>query len=205
MKFSDFESVEQVLQKYPLALAKERFLPHREMTPPERFIEELNFAIDKQMAGDSEMYFREYFITPFMRQVWMRHSKLQLWVNRKLAYKDELYGEPDYFLSFPPQGVTHEIIGSPLLAVVEAKREDFTKGWGQCLAEMIACQKINDDEQIVIYGIVSTGVYWEFGKLQQDVFIRHSLSYSITHPALVLGVLDYIFAECEKQEPRFRI
>ncbi len=47
----------------------------------------------------------------------------------------------------------------PLLAVVEAKQEDFVKGWGQCLAEMVAAQKLNAGvtPQPTIYGIVTTG------------------------------------------------
>ncbi len=64
---------------------------------------------------------------------------------------------------------------------------------------MLACQKINQDENLTVYGIVSTGMFWEFGKLLQNTFIKHSFSYSIAEPQKVLGNLDYVFAECEKQ------
>jgi len=64
---------------------------------------------------------------------------------------------------------------------------------------MLACQKTNQNDNLTIYGIVSTGMIWEFGKLYQDTFIKHPFSYSIAEPHKVLGNLNYVFAECEKQ------
>ena len=67
------------------------------------------------------------------------------------------------------------------------------------MAELIACQKLNADEQVTVYGIVSTGIIWEFGKLETNTFAKHPLAYSITDPAKVFGILDFIFTACEKQ------
>jgi hypothetical protein len=199
MKFSDFKSVEEVQAKYPLVITKTKFLPDVELSPSDAFKEDLQFALTVQNSVESEMFFREYFIAPFMRETWKRHPTLKLWVNRKLAYKNELTGEPDYYIATRPVGVTPNPVGLPLLAVAEAKQEDFIAGWGQCLAEMIACQKINDNDKIIIYGIVSAGEFWQFGQLAQDTFSRNLVAYSIYEPAKLLGVLDYLFAECERQ------
>jgi len=104
------------------------------------------------------------------------------------------------FVSVWPDEVIDNLINTPLLAVAEAKKQDFEKGWGQCLAEMIACQKINHSDKLMIYGIVSTGTFWEFGQLSENRFTQHSISYSVaTEPQKVFGILDYIFAQCEKQ------
>ncbi len=174
-----------------------------DMAKPNRFLKpvrsdsETNFEILPNV--ESEMYFRESFISPFMRQVWKRHPSLKLWISRKLAYKDELTGEPDYFISARPKGPTTDLVGKPLLAVAEAKQEDFIAGWGQCLAEMIACQKINNAEHIIIYGIVSAGEFWQFGKLEKETFTRNIAAYTIHEPTKLLGVLDYLFEQCEKQ------
>ncbi|RKZ58606.1 MAG: hypothetical protein DRR08_16020 [Candidatus Parabeggiatoa sp. nov. 2] len=64
---------------------------------------------------------------------------------------------------------------------------------------MIACQKTNQDDNLIVYGIVSTGMIWEFCKLMQNTFTKHPFSYSIVEPQKVLGYLDYVFAKCEKQ------
>ena len=73
------------------------------------------------------------------------------------------------------------------------------QGWGQCLAEMIACQKLNSETEVTIYGIVSTGLIWEFGNLRGDVFTKGLYPYAVNDPAKVLGALDYLFEACEQQ------
>lgn len=202
MKFSDFLNIEQVLAKYPLNVGQERFLPEVSVEPPSWFLENLSFSLDMKAVDESETFFRENFIFPFLQQAWKRHRRLKLWSQKTLALDGELIGEPDYLISAPLEGVIDRLINRPLLAVTEAKKEDFTKGWAQCLAEMIACQKVNQNENMVIYGIVSTGIFWEFGKLTEKVFTKHTLAYSVNEPEKVLGLLDFIFAECEKQIER---
>lgn len=73
---------------------------------------------------------------------------------------------------------------------------------GQCLAGMIACQKLNKIPDIVIHGIVSTGLVWEFGRLQGTRFTTALFSFSIRKASAVLGALDYLFGECETMVQR---
>ena len=199
MAYSDFKSVEQVIQTYPLQIRPERFIPDLLLEPPSWFIENLDFLLDRQAIQESEAFLRESFIFPFLQQVWKRHEMLKLWSHRALNVDNELYGESDYFVSAWVDGVTDRLVDRPLLTVVEAKKQDFEGGWAQCLAELIACQKLNQDEQVTVYGIVSTGIIWEFGKLETNIFAKHPLAYSITDPAKVFGILDFIFTACEKQ------
>ena len=200
MAFSDFTKVEQVIQLYPLQITRKNFIPDVVFEPPALFIEDVNFSLEKQAMQESEMYFRESFIFPFLQQAWKRHPRLKLWINQALKYDDKLFGEPDYFVSaWAEKEVIDRLVNKPMLAVVETKKQDFEGGWAQCLAELIACQKVNADEHLTVYGIVSTGIIWEFGKLKQNVFTRDPLAYTIAHPQKVLGILDYIFAACEKQ------
>ncbi len=199
MAFSDFKTVEHVLRKYPLRLKREKFLPDIHLALPSWFINNLNFALKRQAVQESEIFFRESFIFPFLQQTWQGHDKLKLWVNQALVYDDVLFGEPDYLVSMWPEGVIDRLVNKPLLAVMEAKKQDFEGGWGQCLAVMLACQQINADEPLTIYGIVSTGLTWRFGKLEGNVFTEDLLSYSIDTPERVFGLLDYIFGQCEEQ------
>jgi len=199
MKFSDFQSFEQVLAKYPLNVQQEEFLPEVKSELPALFLENLRFSLKMRTVGEGEVFFRENFIFPFLQQAWKRHQRLKLWANKPLALDGELIGEPDYLISARIEGVVSKLINKPLLAVAEAKKEDFEKGWAQCLAEMIACQKLNPNDEVVIYGIVSTGLVWEFGKLTGNVFNRHPSAYSINEPEKVLGLIDFVFGECEKQ------
>ena len=199
MAYSDFKSVEQVIQIYPLQIRPERFIPDLQLELPSWFIENLDFLLDRQAIQESETFLRESFIFPFLQQAWKRHGTLKLWSHRALNVDNELYGEPDYFVSAWIDGVTDKLVDRPLLAVVAAKKQDFEGGWAQCLAELIACQKLNQDETVTVYGIVSTGLIWEFGKLEANIFAKHPLAYSITDPAKVFGILDFIFTACENQ------
>lgn len=199
LAFSNFKTVEQVLQSYPLKLLRERFLANTPMELPDWFLENLNFALDKQVEGENEIFFRESFIFPMLQQVWKQHQAIKIWAHRMLRYDDVLNGEPDYFVSRWPDTVTDRLVISPLLAVIEAKRQDFEEGWGQCLAAMLACQKLNAAEDVTVYGIVSTGLVWEFGKLSGSCFSKDPLAHSLENPQNVAGLLDSLFTACEKQ------
>ena len=67
-----------------------------------------------------------------------------------------LNGVPDYiFGTKSPLG--KKVLGLPLVLIVEAKKNDFEQGWGQCLAELVAAQKINGTIEKPVYGIVTDG------------------------------------------------
>jgi hypothetical protein len=200
MAFGEFKNLKQVLQLYPLKMRTEKFLPDVQLEVPEYLRENLEFSLYWQgTAYQSEAFFCESFIFPLLQMAWKRHKQLALWSHQSLVYDTKLFGEPDYLVSVWRDEAISEFVNTPLLAVAEAKRQDFDSGWGQCLAEMIACQKLNQNDNLTIYGIVSTGILWEFGKLETNIFTKHLLSYAISEPQKILGLLDYLFAECEKQ------
>lgn len=199
MAFSDFKHIDQVLSTYPLRVRAERFLPDSTLELPPLFQENLNFVLDRRAADESESFVRESLMYPFLQLAWRRHPRLKLWLQPSLIADDNLQGEPDYLLAVLPDEVITKLINKPLLAAVEAKKQDFTQGWAQCLAEMLACQKNNGSDQITVYGIVSTGFTWEFGKLTQNTFVRDPRAFSLTEPSRLFGVLDHVFGECERQ------
>jgi len=47
------------------------------------------------------------------------------------------------------------VLGLPVLVVVEAKQNNFMEGWGQCLVELLAARKINQNDENFVYGIVT--------------------------------------------------
>ena len=82
---------------------------------------------------------------------------------------------------------------------MEAKQDKFEEGWGQCLAEMITAQRLNDNQEMIIFGIVSNGRIWQFGKLQESIFIKNESFYSIQRLEQLFAVVNYIFKQCELQ------
>lgn len=199
MAFSDFKTIEQVMAHYPLLVEQQRFLPDVTDELPEWLQQNLTFSLENRGALESELFFRENFIFPFFHYVWQQHADVKLWTNYSITYDDKLTGAPDYLVAARPKTAARSLLSLPLLTAVEAKRQDFEEGWGQCAAEMIACQKLNGDETLTVYGIVSTGLIWEFGQLTGNVLSKHPDPYSIQQPAQILGVLTYLFEECERQ------
>ena len=92
------------------------------------------------------------------------------------------------------------VLGLPLLLLVEAKRNDFEQGWGQCLAELIAADSFacaNGDRMNQhsrpVYGIVTDGKLWEFGRLEHQVFTKNLASYIITDLDALFCILNGLF------------
>ena len=69
----------------------------------------------------------------------------------------------------------------PLLAVVEAKRNDIEAGLGQCAAQLVAAQLFNERAGLAnrrVFGCVTTGEDWQFLRLDgQEMVIDPSRRY----------------------------
>lgn len=64
---------------------------------------------------------------------------------------------------------------------------------------MVTVQKINANEEMTVFGIVTNGESWEFGKLEGKGFTLHPYPYTIGDLEKFFGVLSYIMEECAKQ------
>ena len=118
--------------------------------------------------------------------------------HESLTYDENLSGFPEYILAKrSPLGKV--VFDKPYLLLVEAKQDKFEEGWGQCLAEMIAAQRLNEDPQMTVFGIVSNGAIWQFGKLEADTYTRNITLYSIQELDKLFAAVNYIFRQCELQ------
>lgn len=166
-----------------------------EPIPPSSF---LTYGLQQariQITTDSNEWEQRFLMELFFMEA-LRNHRLRMWQERSLdAGKSPFRGKVDFI--FTPYQVK---LKTPFMVLSEAKKEDFEQGWGQCLLAMKTCQLLNDAEgvQFDMYGIVSTGKFWEFGKLTLDNQFFISDSYTIAQPHLLLGVVDHIFSICEK-------
>lgn len=83
------------------------------------------------------------------------------------------------------------LLGSPLLAVVEAKNEDIPGGLGQCAAEMVAARVLNERQgrAASMHGAVTTGADWLFLRLDGDAVRFDHRERSLAELGLILGYL----------------
>ncbi|NEZ55601.1 hypothetical protein [Adonisia turfae] len=103
----------------------------------------------------SESAKREVLVAPVLTRVaTLCHQVLRFEYSLKVS--NWLQGNLDYLIR-----AQHQVI------VVEAKRDDLTRGFTQLAVEMIALAMV-DDAPSTIYGAVTMGNLWIFGVLDQQ-------------------------------------
>jgi hypothetical protein len=64
---------------------------------------------------------------------------------------------------------------------------------------MLAAQKLNARKDQAIHGSVSSGEFWYFCRLQNDVLTRDPRSFSVTELDKLFAALRYVFEEAKKE------
>lgn len=76
---------------------------------------------------------------------------------------------------------------------IEAKKDNFEEGWGQCAAETVAASKANEDTlQRKVYGIVSNGDKWEFAYLENQTFVKNIIPFDVLDLDKLYNALFFI-------------
>lgn len=102
----------------------------------------------------SEAAKREILIAPVLSRVAVITKRL-LRIEYPVKVNNLLQGNLDYLIQ-----------SQHSLVVIEAKRDDLTKGFTQLAVEMIAMATLEKSPDI-IYGVVTMGDVWVFGILEQ--------------------------------------
>lgn len=100
-----------------------------------------------------------------------------------------LNGICDFLLSASSEQL---FIKSPVLTLVEAKKENIMAGLGQCAAEMVAAQIFNEQEGnniSTILGVVTSGNIWKFLQLEGQNLRIDVSEYYLRDVEKILGIL----------------
>ncbi len=101
----------------------------------------------------------------------------------------KLNGYCDFIISLTPEQM---FLKAPVITIVEAKNDNIINGFGQCIAEMVAAQQFNANEVNevkTVYGVVTSGNYWQFMKLQQLTVSIDLQDYQIDDIQKIMGIL----------------
>lgn len=193
MAFSDYKNVSQIQQQFKIKYREDNFITSQESEPSEFFRREFAFSLENIDVYTSEAARAEAVIFPVLREVYKSyHDRFSLWIQKSIIYDAALSGTPDYLVATKSE-LGKTVLEKPLVMIAEAKKNDFEQGWGQCLAEMVAAQKINGDARQAVFGIVTDGKLWEFGRLQEDLFTKNIESFTVDHLARLFGALHFVF------------
>ena len=199
MAFSSYKIVGEVLKEFQITYTESNFMGEAEFNIPAYFREDLDTVMREGVVNNSEFAICENLIYPVLKEVWKCYSSnFILWSHQSLNYDEKLSGFPEYILAKKsPLGKV--VFDKPYFILVEAKQDNFEAGWAQCLAEMIAAQRLNEEFEIIIFGIVSNGDRWQFGKLEAAVFTRNITLYTIQELDKLFAAVNYIFQQSELQ------
>ncbi|MDC0835595.1 hypothetical protein POG22_21765 [Geitlerinema sp. CS-897] len=199
MACSQFQSIGSILKEFGISYTEEDFVIGVEFEIPVSFRDDLEFVMREGVVDNSEFAICENLIYPVLKEVWKRYAKdFVLWSHQALNYDDRLSGFPEYILAKRSE-LGKVVFDRPYLLLVEARQDKFEEGWSQCLAEMIAAQKLNDRDEVTIFGIVSNGKFWQFGKLEGDRFTKNIHPYTIYDLDRLFAAVNYSFQQCQFQ------
>lgn len=197
MAFTDFKNISEVQKEFNIKFSEDSFVQIKEFKPPQQFLEDLEFSLNHIDIFTSEPSRCENIIYPILREVYKNYAdKYSLWSHKFISYSERLSGVPDYIISTKSE-LGKTVLGQPLLIIVEAKKNNFEVGWGQCLAGLVTVQKINSNDELPVYGIVTDGELWQFGKLIKNEFTKEKMRLTINDLPEIFGAIAYLLESVE--------
>lgn len=198
MSYGNFNTYEEVATKFEIKLIEQSFINKESINIDKSLFDFVNDNLKSRRNYVSENAICESLISPILTII-AKHHNLPIWSHVKfdISEEDGLVGVPDFIIA--PASDIGTTFTNPVICIAEAKKENFNEGWAQALAEMIAAQKFNDNTNMNIFGIVTTGNFWQFGQLFKNELTMEVISYSaVENLQTLFDVLNGIFIEAKK-------
>jgi hypothetical protein len=195
MSYSDF-NLERVLKTFDLAYSEiiEIFTPIPELECSRLLTETLQENLPVALGSNTEKSRSELIIAPILmevRKILQHRVSLFSGIDFTVDAERGLNGNCDFLISRSPELL---IVKAPVIAIVEAKKENINSGLGQCIAEMLAAKIFNEregNEITTIYGAVTTGDRWKFLKLEGQAISVEIGEILLSNLGKILGILAF--------------
>jgi hypothetical protein len=157
-----------------------------------RLVELLAENVPLAQAIHTEKARSELIVSPVLvelRRLCNRRISLFSGTEFNVDPEQGLVGNCDFLISRSPEQL---FIDVPVVAIVEAKRDNLKEGLAQCIAAMVGAQLFNHREQTgitVVYGMVTTGSLWKGLRLEDRTVAIDLREYHIDQPGKILGIL----------------
>ena len=199
MAFSSYKTTEAVVRDFQITSGEAAFVTEKSFAVSPSFRQDLAALIQDGIVDNSRLAICENLIAPVLKEVWKSYKEhFLLWSHEPLRYDDVLSGTPDYILARrSPLGKL--IVDQPYLLVFSTHHHEINETWGQCIAAMIATQRLNLHREQTVFGIVSNGHTWQFGKLEMSHFLRHKTSYSLRDLDSLFAAVNDVFRRSQRQ------
>lgn len=193
MAYSDFKSVDEIIQKFGVSIVSNGslFPDMQEIVPSDQLQAILSENIPLALNINTEKARSEFIIAPVLVEVRrIFHHQIALFSGIELNVDETLglTGYCDFLMSRSPDQV---FLKAPVVCIVEAKNENIKSGYPQCMAEMLAAQMLDERTGYpaqAISGVVTTGSNWRFLKLTGQTIAVDFDEYLISSIEKILGI-----------------
>lgn len=206
MPYSQFTTISKAKAAFGLQVQEVRFLPPIAPIAPSSNLQEfLEQSLPIASVG-SEKARSEMLIVPVLLEVRrILNQRISLFSGEDFNVDESvgLNGICDFLLSRSPEIIE---ITAPAVVIVEAKKVDITLGLGQCIAEMVAAQRFNEQQGQsipILYGAVSSGTLWRFMQLQGTVVTIDLLDHTLPPIEQILGILVWMLRDEKIASPQY--
>lgn len=158
--------------------------------------ETLQENVPLALASNTEKSRSEMIISPILIELRKQSNhQISLFSGIDFTVDPEkgLNGNCDYIISRSAELL---LLRSPVVMLVEAKKENLNAGLGQCIAEMLAARVYNERDQNqsmnqaeTIFGVVTSGTNWKFLKLEEQFISIDLDEYYLSNIGKILGIL----------------
>lgn len=198
MSFSDHTTLGDALRAFGVSLELQPFVAPTPWTVSTFLRQEMDFVQKWVGFPQSEFAICENLIYPILKEVWKQYPEFKIWSHQPLKFDEALSGTPDYFLA-RRSALGTPVIEEPYLLIVEAKKDDFDWGWAQCLAAMLAAQKLNRWPEQVMFGITTNGRTWQFSRLEAGKLTQDPRSFDWLPLEGICAAVNFTFEQCRQQ------
>jgi len=196
MSYGSFKTIGEVAQKFDIEVRTEQFVGRKEIKIPDIIFSRLKVRLTDDAYFINEFAICEHIISGILDEVAENYPQLWVWSRAPFNVDKELglVGEPDYLIA--PK-TKHGVMADPKLCVVEAKQERWNEGWAQTLAEMYAASLKGAK---TLYGVVTTGKAWEFGRLADNILTKEPIQISAPQDLQnVFEVINWLFGQVSNE------
>lgn len=174
--------------------AKNLFAPNLMIEPSDWLKTTLERGL--KVGFSSEKSRAERLVSPILMELSERNNYDFTIYSGEMLNVDEqsgLSGECDFMFSFSK---IVEFVTAPVFCITEAKKQDLESGIIQCAAQLIGAKKFNEEIEgkpiETIYGCSTTGIEWNFLKLENQIITIDRTRYYTTDLSKLLGALQEI-------------
>lgn len=196
MAYSDF-TLESAMANLGIATELTLLFPNLNPMPVPDWLQK-TFAKSTPLALISEKSRSEFIVAPILLASRdLSHEKLAIYSGQRLDVdpKRGLVGECDFILALSPPILP---LRSPVMTVVEAKKNDVEAGLGQCIAQMVAAQIFNQSaghSMFPVFGCVTTGEIWQFLRLTESVVSMDQRRFYLDDTGSILAAIQQMVVQ----------